>query len=303
MFKNFLIVVIEAESHDQKLKDIHDNPDVQLLKHLPVDDIEPINETWYKQYRRFMKREQKEFDVAYKPTQHECFLIKGFPLPVWIKGLDNTSVNDMAETRLNIKFDNVRGIVGLAQTERNEFLLLFQTFYPSQSIKANNALIKLDNYYKRLPSDTCLKFTNDLSAIYLYNDETFLFNSVFNVNRFLSMHKYYEEASDDDIRKILTHDKIKCDNKELVIDKINDRIRNSFSELKYSTILSDASINDILTAGAHWNIEVNSSDGKFIFPTEQRNIINILKLLNGRIFETPILKIRKETNSSRDFEL
>ena len=54
---------------DETLKDIHDDPDVQLLKHLPVDDIKPINKTWYDQYDRFMKREQKEFDVAYKPTQ------------------------------------------------------------------------------------------------------------------------------------------------------------------------------------------------------------------------------------------
>ena len=208
----------------------------------------------------------------------------------------------MAETTLNINFNEVKGVVGLAQTQSDEFLLLFQTFYPSQSIKANNALIKLDNYYKRLPSDVCLKFTNDLSAIYSYKDETFLFNSVYNVNRFLSMHKYYEEASDEDIRKILAHDKIKCDNKELVIEKVNDGIRNSFSELKYSTILDDASVNDIITAGAYWEIDVNAFDGKFIFPTEQRNIINTLKLLNGKIFETPILKIRKETNSSRDFE-
>ena len=302
MFKNFLIVVIDVEGVDQTLKELHDDPDVQLLKHLPVDDIEPINKTWYEQYCRFMKREQKEFDVAYKPTQQECFLIKSFPLPAWIKGLDNTSVNDIAETTSSINFDNVKGIVGLAQTKENEFLLLFQTFYPSQSIKANNALIKWNDYYRRLPSDVCLKFTNDLSAIYSYRDETFLFNSVYNVNRFLSMHKYYEEASDDDIRKILTHDKIKCDNKEFVIGKVNDSIRNSFSELKYSTILDDAKINDILTAGAYWDIEVNLSDGKFIFPTEQRNIINILKLLNGKIFETPILKIRKETNSSKDFE-
>lgn len=302
MFKNFLIVVIDLEGVDETLKDIHDDPDVQLLKHLPVDDIKPINKTWYDQYDRFMKREQKEFDVAYKPTPHECFLIEEFPLPAWIEGLDNTSVNDMAETTLNINFNEVKGVVGLAQTQSDEFLLLFQTFYPSQSIKANNALIKLDNYYKRLPSDVCLKFTNDLSAIYSYKDETFLFNSVYNVNRFLSMHKYYEEASDEDIRKILAHDKIKCDNKELVIEKVNDGIRNSFSELKYSTILDDASVNDIITAGAYWEIDVNAFDGKFIFPTEQRNIINTLKLLNGKIFETPILKIRKETNSSRDFE-
>ena len=137
--------------------------------------------------------------------------------------------------------------------QSDEFLLLFQTFYPSQSIKANNALIKLDRLLsKDLPSDVCLKFTNDLSAIYSYKDETFLFNSVYNVNRFLSMHKYYEEASDEDIRKILAHDKIKCDNKELVIEKVNDGIRNSFSELKYSTILDDASVDEIITAGENW---------------------------------------------------
>ena len=302
MFKNFLIVVIDLDDVDQTLKELHNNSDVQLLKHLPVDDIDPINNTWYDQYQRFLKREQKTFDVAYKPTQRECFVIEGFPLPAWIKDLDNTSVNDMAETTSNINFDNVKGVVGLAQTDDDDYLLLFQTFYPSQSIKANNALIKLDNYYKRLPSDICLKFANDLSAIYSYTDETFLFYSVYNVNRFLSMHNYYEEASNDDIRKILSDPKIKCDDINLVIDKVNDSIRNAFSELKYSTILEDASIDDIVTAGEYWNIDVDTSDGKFVFPTEQRNIFNTLKLLNGKIFETPILKIRKETNSSKDFE-
>lgn len=120
------------------------------------------------------------------------------------------------------------------------------------------------------------------------------------------MHKYYEEASDDDIRKMLSHDKIKCNNKgkETVIKKVNDGIRKSFSELKYSTILDDASIEDIAIAGEYWDIDVIPSDDgdKFIFPTEERNIINILKLLNGKIFETPILKKRKETNSSRDYD-
>ena len=302
MFKYFLIVVIDLDDVDQTLKELHNNFDVQLLKHLPVDDIEPINETWFEQYQRFLKREKKPFTVGYKPTQRECFVIEDFPLPAWIDGLDATSVNDMADITSDTTFDKVKGVIGVVITEDDEYLLLFQTFYPSQAIEGNNALFKWDTNYKVLPHDTCLRFTNELSAIYSCTDGTFLFNSVYNVNRFLSMHDYYEEASNDDIDNILSDPKIKCDNIGLVIDKVNDSIRNAFSELKYSTILEDAKIDDIVKAGEYWDIEVKASDGKLIFPTEQRNIINTLKLLNEKIFVTPILEKRKETNSSRDYE-
>ena len=256
---------------------------------------------WNSQHETFIDRiEEIDFDAGYKPEKHERFRILDYEPPEWLTNLDSLNISDQDTVTANDSMLNAtQGIVGLARDEHNQELMLFQNFTRSRVIRPGRALFTDGNTYDtvQLPG-----FTLDgvLNAVFLPEGRKLLFSNFRAVNTFLPLADHYKEASEQEIRQVLSHVKLEAEDSNASVANSDQWFRTRFGMLRDSGILDQYSVDEIQSRSQGHNVSIQVSQGRIVFPAQKAEAKRVLQFLNEELYKGPITQTLYETNSKRE---
>ena len=294
MLNNFHLVAIILKS-TRKLRQIPMSSDLQ----------DELAEDWQCQHDKFVQDiEEIPFDPGYKPDDHERFCEHDYKLPEWLEKENSLTVSSLDRIE-QAEMSNIKGVMAFARNEHNQELMLFQNFKRFQVIETDSirSLFLRDDTYTNVgtPGFTLGK---KLSAIYHSTGRKLLFHSFHNVNVFLELSEYFREASEEEIREILSHEVLFPENLEASAANPSPSFRKKYALLKQSGVLDRFTARQIqsLSEGYDVSIELSADNEKVVFPSKKSDALKLLGFLNDDYVRGAVTGIPYITNSKRKMD-
>lgn len=267
--------------------------------HQKLQDV--LAESWQEQYEAFFDDIQEiGFNAGYQPEEHERFCLTDFDLPDCMVEETSKSVADLDAIGTDEEaLDAVRGIVAFACDDQGEEVVLFQNFSRSHVIRPKTFLLLRNNTYVT-SQEPGLRLDQKLSAVYLPVGGKLLFQSFRIVNTFLPLADFYEEASKEEIQKVLAHERFAPVNAVVTAADANQWFRKRFAMLRDSGVLDKYAASEIKKRSNGYDVEIQIKQGKIVFPVEKPAAKKLLQFLNEEIFRGAITETLYETNSKRE---
>lgn len=272
------------------------------MLHIPLHQVlqNSLAEDWQSQYEAFVDQiDEIDFNVGYQPEEHERFRLSDYQLPEWIAQESSQTIVNLDTINGNeASLDSIKGTVAFARNDQGEELVLFQNFTPSQVIRPSKFLFLEAGTYKSTKRPG-LTLGNRLSAVYQRAECKLLFHTFRIVNTFLPLSDFYKEASEQEIREVLEHERLAVEDPDTLAIGANQWYRTRFAMLKDSGVLDQFSAKQIKSRSKGYDISIRISNGKIVFPSDKPSAKKLLQFLNEELFRGPITKKLYETNSKR----
>lgn len=292
MLDNFQLAAIVKQGGQVRL--------LRIPMHQALQD--ELAETWQDQYDHFMGDDiqEIEFNAGYQPEEHERFALIEYILPDWIAGEDSQSVHDLDEINNHQEvIDYITGVVAFCRGEDGLEVVLFQNFSRSHVIQPGRFLFLQNDTYES-SQHPGLSLDRKLSAVYLTEEEKLLFQSFRTVNTFLPLADFYEEASEQEIRDVLEHERLAPEDADALAVNANQWFRKRFAMLRDSGVLDQFTARQIQIRSNGYDVNIHISQGKIVFPAEKPAAKRLLQFLNEELYRGPITETLYETNSKRE---
>lgn len=291
MLSNFQLTAIAKTGRQLNLFRI---PLHQRLQNILAD-------SWEQQYSAFIRDiHEIHFNAGYNPEKHEKFSISNYQLPDWLRDRNSQTILSLDPINSDERnMDGIKSIVGFAQIENNDEIILFQNFTNSCVIRPGRFIFLEHGTY-----DTTQRpgFTLGvkLCALYIIDERKLLFHNFRTVNTFLPLADYYEEASEQEIRDVLNHSTFAPEDPDALAVGANQWFRKRFAMLLDSRILDQYTTQEILDRSYGYDINIQVSGDRIIFPAEKNAAKRLLQFLNEEIYRGAITDRLYETNSKRE---
>ena len=288
MFKSFSLVTIVKQGRDSKILRIQ--LEQELQKNLSKD--------WKIQYETFKNLSEEPFNPGYSPTpdQNICFSLQEHDLPKWLHVKNSfalVSLEDISD------YHSIVGIAAYVRCSDEIDRILFQNFNKGKLIKPGRILFMKKNIYQSLDNDG-LWLDSKLTAVYEFQSKKLLFKNFVTTNKIIDLSAVYRDATEQDVRDILSHDLFYSDNVDAIIQSTKSQwYRKRFAMLKDSKVLNDYSANTIRESGVRIGIAVKLKDDRIVFPENQSESKRLLQLLSEEIYRGVITNNKYETNSKK----
>ncbi|ANX04293.1 Kiwa anti-phage protein KwaB-like domain-containing protein [Immundisolibacter cernigliae] len=291
MLENFQLAAIVKQGAQTRL--------LRIPLHQALQDA--LSQSWQDQYDAFVADvDEIDFNAGYQPEEHERFRLPDFALPDWLANENSQTVPDLdAITDNENLVDAIRGIVGVARNDRNEELMLFQNFSKAHVIQPGRFLFLQNNTYETTQRPG-LTLDGKLSAVYLPADNKLLFHNFRTVNTFLPLADFYEEASEQEIRGVLNHDRLTPEDPDALATGANQWFRKRFAMLRDSGILDRFTAQQIANHSEGFEVDIHLDGDQIVFPSDRAQAKRLLQFLNEEIFRGAITETLYETNSKRE---
>ena len=247
-------------------------------------------------FRKNMKEE--DFTLGYSLEGKELFRLYSEELSNWIETQAKSNMTKLDSDNEKELIDYIEGIVAFTRDDKNDDIILFQNFTPSQIIRSNRLMFIRGDQYEELDKPA-ISLSTRLSAVYIPDDRKLLFRSFRNIKTFLPLSDFYDEASEEDILEVLNHRLFECQDKKTLVDNSTQWIRKRFAMLKETKILDRLSITQIGARSENFDINIKVKDDKIVFPTDNVEAKKLLQLLNEEIFRGALTDDLYETNSKK----
>lgn len=273
------------------------------LFHIPLHQElqNSLTKMWGQQLHDFtIGTEEIDFDAGYKPEDHERFRLLKFVLPNPLNGVDSSNIQTCDQISEHEDIINaVRSIVGYCRDSRGREVVLFQNFTRSHVIHPGKYLFLQGNTYRSIDRPG-LSLDDKLCAVYTPNDKKLLFHNFRITNTFLPLAEFYQEASEEEVREILSHKLLAPEDVEALAVGTNQWFRKRFAMLKDSGILDRYSASQIKNLAESCKVKMQISSGRIVFPADRTAAKKVLQFLNEEIFRGAITETLYETNSKRE---
>lgn len=291
MLSNFQLAAIVKRGAQMRLQRI---PMHQALQRT-------LATTWEAQLDAFLEEAQEiAFDAGYQPEEHERFVLNDFEPPEWLAGETSTTVGDLDPIDKDEAFiATIKGIAGFGRNKGGNELVLFQNFSRSHVIRPGRSLFLRDGTYETTERPG-LTLDAKLVAAYFPAEQKLLFRNFRTVNTFLPLGDFYEEASEQQIREVLAHEKLAPVNVEALATGSNQWFRKRFAMLRDSRVLDEYSAKRIQVRAKGFDVEIHVQKGKLVFPEDRPSAKKLLQFLNEELFKGAITETLYETNSKRE---
>lgn len=291
MLENLQLAAIVKQGGETRL--------LRIPLHQALQDT--LGDAWHDQYEAFVEdMEEIEFNAGYSPEAHERFRLPDYELPDWLDGEDSLSASDLDEIiHDDTIFENIKGIVAFARDLDGQELLLFQNFTRSHVIRPGHFLLLRNDAYETA-NRPGLTLAKKLSAVYRPATGVLLFHRFRTVNTFLPLADFYEEATEQEIRDVLNHDVLTPEDTDAVVAQANQWLRKRFAMLHDSGVLDEYSADEIQARSAGYEVDIQISDDRIVFPAEKSAAKKVLQFLNEELFRGAITETLYETNSKRE---
>ncbi len=290
MLKNFHLAAIVKDRTETCLLQIPLSGELQ----------DSLAESWQSQYDEFIREiDEIEFNAGYQPEEHERFCLSNYKLPDWLENEDSLSILNLdALGDDELSNHSVKGIVAFARSTQNKELMLFQNFTRSHVIHPGNFLILSSDTYKSLERPI-LTLGRKLSAVYDPDEGKLLFQNFRYVNTFLPLSDFYKDASNKEIREVLTHALLAPEDIESQVTGADQWSRKRFAMLRDSCVLDNFSAQEIQSSSKGHGVEIAISQDRIVFPADKAKAKKLLQFLNEEVFRGAITDTLYETNSKK----
>lgn len=291
MFDNFQLAALVKTGEQWRL--------LQIPMHQNLQNT--LAATWYQQYEAFTA-DMKEiaFDPGYTLEEHERFRVKGYALPEWLQAGEGGQVRNLDSIKKHENLiESIKAVIAFAHSEQGDELILAQSFSRSHVIQPGRFLFLQNDIYET-PKHTGLTLGTRLAAVYNVKTRKLLFENFRNTNTFLPLTDFIAEASDHDIREVLSHSLLKPQDIEATTAAANQWFRKRFAMLKASKILDQCTTKDLVKRSKSYKVELKVEKGRIVFPADKHVAKRLLQFLNEEIFRGAITEKLYETNSKRE---
>lgn len=260
-----------------------------------------LAQSWYVQYEAFIGGIQEiNFDAGYMPEEHERFRLNNYELPEWLEGESSLTAGNLDSITAHDEYiDSIRGVAAFARNDQDEELILFQNFSRSHVIRPGRFLFLKNDTYQSAERPG-LTLEGKLSAVYLATENKLLFHNFRTTNTFLPLTDFYEDASEQEIREVLSHDRLSAENPDALSVGASQWFRKRFALLRDSKILDTYSAKQIQAHSKGYEVEIRVKNNKIVFPSDKGEAKRLLQFLNEELFRGPITETLYETNSKRE---
>ena len=204
MIKNFHLAGIINEKGESKLQRVSLRGSAQGV----------LTRRWWEQYKTFITKEERCFKASHTLDEGECFRICPYKLRAPLAGKNSENIEEIEVAVINnILASSIKGLVAFARDDEDNELMLFQNFIGGQILQPGSILHPEGNAHGII-RDKTLRLVNKLTAVYSCKDEKLLFDSFHYAKTFLELSDYYYEASDGDIRALLSHNLFICEDEK-----------------------------------------------------------------------------------------
>lgn len=277
------------------------------LQKIPLHKVlqQKLGELWYGQLTSFTENTQElDFDPGYKLESHERFKLENFVPPEYLADENASTIHNLDPIDGSQRFIGfIKAVVGFARDEERGEVILFQNFTKSHVIRPGRFIFLQGNIYMTTENPG-LTLDTKLAAIYWIENKKLLFRNFRSTNSFLPLADFYKEATEQEIREILTHEKIASENAEETAKNISPWFSKRFAMLRDSHVLDNYTVQQIFDHSREYgiSIRIDNSNGidKLIFPAEKTAAKKLLQFLNEELFRGAITDKLFETNSKRE---
>lgn len=273
------------------------------LFHIPLHQAlqDLLAKTWGQQLGVFTNNVKEiTFNAGYKPENHERFRLSDFDFPEPLHGINSLNVQELSSiSQHEDTMDSIKAIVAFCRHNAGEELVLFQNFSRSHVIEPGSFLFLRNNTYESAVRPG-LQLDNKLSAVYSAQEKRLLFHNFRVTNTFLPLAEFYEEASEEAIRQILSHKHLAPEDVEALAIDANQWFRKRFAMLRDSGVLDQYSPQQIKNRSKNYDVEVQIAKGRIVFPADKGAAKRLLQFLNEEIYRGAITDTLYETNSKRE---
>ena len=261
---------------------------------------ETLATTWETQLAVFLDgTEEIAFDAGYQPEEHELFALHAFEPPEWLAAETSVTIGDLDPINQDeALLASIRGIAGFARDGNGNEVILFQNFSRSHVIRPGTFLLLRDGTYETTERPG-LTLDTKLAAVHFPTEQKLLFRNFRTANAILPLGGFYEEASEQQIRELLAHDRLAPVNVEVIATDSNQWLRKRFAMLRDSGVLDRYSAKQIQVRSKGYDVEIRLHKGKIVFPEDRPSAKKLLQFLNEELFRGAITETLYETNSKR----
>lgn len=271
------------------------------VKRLPInrDLQEALSADWHDQHHRFCDGVREvPYDVRFTPQDGDVFSLSDFELPEW---LHTATAHVMTlEQPADEDLERIAGVVSTINADRED-IILFQNFTRSRVISPRRALLWMQKAYS--PAERPgLTLDKKLSAVYYAAQRKLLFLNYRTVNSFLPLQNYYWEASEEQIREMLTHDLFAPEDIDAIAVRPTQSLARQFAKLHRSGLLGSYSAHQVLDRAKTYGVDVSMAGGRVVFPADLQKAKKLLQFLCEERFRGAMTGKLYETNSMRPTE-
>ena len=124
-----------------------------------------------------------------------------------------------------------------------------------------------------------------LCAVHVPSFDILLFRDSRAVNSFLPISENLKIASEREVRELLEHDRLATEDVERWAKKADFWFRKNFVKLKESGILDRYSVDEIKSRSTGYNISIQQSEGRIVFPSDYKSAKKLLRFLNEELYQ------------------
>ncbi|MBH0197417.1 MAG: DUF4868 domain-containing protein, partial [Nitrospira sp.] len=240
------------------------------------------------------------FSGPFLPEKDERFRLNEYELPEWLRKESSLTIQNLDAVSTNVHFiDSIKSMVAFARNEQNQEVILFQRFSRSHVIKPGSFLFLQNDTYETVQRPG-LTLDDKLSALYVPAQRRLLFHNFRTANSFLPLADFYEEASEQEIREVLKHERLAPEDSETLAVDANQWFRKRFAMLRDSKILDKHTAKQLKARSKGYEVNVQVKANKIVFPADKSEAKRLLQFLNEELFRGPITETLYETNSKRE---
>ena len=177
--------------------------------------------------------------------------------------------------------------------------MLFQNFSRSHVIRPGRFLFLQHDTYETT-NRPGLTLDGKLSAVYQPAGIKLLFHNFRTVNTFLPLADFYKEASEQEIREVLSHELAGAGGPECAGNRSNQWFRKRFAMLQGFGRAGPVLREEIQERSDGYKVDVQVTQGKIVFPADKPAAKKLLQFLNEEFFRGAITETLYETNSKRE---
>ena len=240
-------------------------------------------------------KEEIDFTEGYSPSTGEISFIENYQLA---DDIVQALENPLNVSLLNLPADSeekIRGVFGGIWSPQKK-LAFFQVFDSRRALAKKWTILSSGQTFSKLDKGGLIL---DKKLVALVEEGKLYFESFFFARRILKLDTFFREATDLEIDLFISSPIFEVGDAEK-IKKVSDSfIRKKIAVLTKNNTLSNLTVPQIQTAAQRYNVSVQSSNGKILFPEERREIKELLRVVDEDYFTTAITQRKCITNSKK----
>lgn len=263
---------------------------------------EQLGRQWHEQYTLLCEDvEEVDFDPGFLADDHHIFKLDGFNLPTWLEPYNGRNISTLEPlSQHEDTLDRIKGFAGFAQLDGKD-VILFQHFSRSRLIEPGRFIFLRRGTYISSTSRG-LTLSDRLTAVFHAEESRLLFCNFRSANAILSLADFYREASEAEIRDVLSHDRLAPVNIDALASKPSQWFRKHFAMLRDSTVLDDYTPNELRGRARKVGVTIQVRNGRLVFPSDKNSAKRLLQFLTEELFRGVITDNLYATNSKRAAE-